>query len=164
MADKYFTRLAPMQCALKAQSAIVAEPLVVGYATISKVLLKKAKGNNTFQTVVQARLKPEAEGTTIMLTAGMDPIILVFGCIFLGAFILIEVLFMIAALRVFQSFQFSAEDRRNWLFLFSPLIAAAAGVALACLGRSLAREDDVFLTRLVVDAVEARARSKNPLG
>jgi hypothetical protein len=164
MADKYFTRITPMQCALKAQAAIVAEPLVVGYATISKVLLKKAKGSNTFQTVVQAKMKPEAEGTTIMLTAGMDPIVFVFGCIFLGAFILIEVLFVIAALRVFQSFQFSAEDRRNWLFLFSPLIAAAAGVGLARLGRYMAREDDAFLTSLFVDAVDARARSKKPLG
>ena len=155
----YVTRLNPVECTIKAQAVIVAEPSVVGMTTDSLVLVRKLK-TNTFHTVVRVKLKPAAEGTGITLTAGMDRVVFVFGCIFLGAFLAISVAFLLAYLRVFQSFQFSDEDRRNWLFLSLPLICAVLGVALAQLGRYQARDEAPFLTRLLVDALDAKATKR----
>jgi len=90
----------------------------------------------------------------------MDRVTFVFGCIFLGAFLAISVAFLLAYLRVFQSFQFSDEDRRDWLFLTLPMISAVLGVALAQLGRYQSRDEAPFLTRLVVDALGAKATGK----
>jgi hypothetical protein len=87
-------------------------------------------------------------------------VVFVFGCIFLGAFLAISVAFLVAYLRLFQSFQFSDEDRRNWLFLSLPLICAVLGVALAQLGRYQSRDEAPFLTRLVVDALDAKATGR----
>jgi hypothetical protein len=106
------------------------------------------------------KLKPEADGTGLALTAGMDRVVFVFGCIFLSAFLAISVAFLLAYLRVFQSFQFSDEDRRNWLFLSLPVICAVLGLALAQLGRYQARDEAPFLTRLLVDALDAKATGK----
>jgi hypothetical protein len=157
--SEYLTRFNPVECTLKAQAAIVAEPSVVGMATDSLVLVRKLK-TNTFHTVVRAKLKPAADGTSIRLTAGMDRVVFVFGCIFLAAFLAISVAFLLAYLRVFQSFQFSEEDRRNWLFLSLPLICAVLGVALAQLGRYQARDEAPFLTRLLVDVLDAKATGR----
>jgi len=148
-----------VECVLKAQAVIVAEPSVVGLTTDSLVLVRKLK-TNTFHTVVRVKLKPATEGTSIALTAGMDRIVFVFGCIFLGAFAAISVAFLLAYLRVFQSFQFSDEDRRNWLFLSLPLISAVLGVALAQLGRYQARDEAPFLTQLLVGALDAKATGR----
>ena len=155
----YVTRLNPVECTLKAQAAIVAEPSVVGMATDSLVLVRKLK-TNTFHTVVRVKLKPEAEGTSFTLSTGMDRVVLVFGCIFLGAFLAISAAFLLAYLRIFRSFQFSDEDRRNWLFLSLPLICAVLGVALAQLGRYQSRDEAPFLTRLLVDALDAKTTGK----
>jgi hypothetical protein len=155
----YVTRLNPVECTIKAQAVIVAEPSVVGMATDSLVLVRKLK-TNTFHTVVRVKLKPAADGTGITLTAGMDRVVFVFGCVFLGAFLAVSVAFLLAYLRVFQSFQFSDEDRRNWLFLSLPLICAVLGVALAQLGRYQARDEAPFLTRLLVDALDAKATGR----
>jgi hypothetical protein len=155
----YTTRLNPVECVLKAQAAIVAEPSVVGLTTDSLVLVRKLK-TNTFHTVVRVKLKPAAEGTGFTLTAGMDRVVFVFGCIFLSAFLAISVAFLLAYLRVFQSFQFSDEDRRNWLFLSLPLICAVLGVALAQLGRHQSRDEAPFLTRLIVDALDAKSTAR----
>src|SRR5580765_2606880 len=155
----YVTRLNPVECTIKAQAVIVAEPSVVGMTTDSLVLVRKLK-TNTFHTVVRVKLKPAAEGTSITLTAGMDRVVFVFGCIFLGAFLAVSVAFLLAYLRVFQSFQFSDEDRRNWLFLSLPLICAVLGLALAQLGRYQARDEAPFLTRLLVDALEAKSTGR----
>ena len=155
----YVTRLNPVECALKAQAAIVAEPSVVGLTTDSLVLVRKLK-TNTFHTVVRVKLKPEADGTSIKLTAGMDRVVFVFGCVFLVAFLAVSVAFLLAYLRVFQSFQFSDEDRKNWLFLSLPLICAVLGVALAQLGRYQSRDEAPFLTRLLVDALDAKATGR----
>src|SRR5262245_8959943 len=157
--SEYVTRFNSVECTLKAEAAIVAEPAVVGYVADSLVLIRKLKCN-TFHTVVRARLKPAADGTTIQLTAGMDRVVFVFGCIFLGAFLAISVAFLLAYLRVFQSFQFSDEDRKDWLFLTLPLISAVLGVALAQLGRYQSRDEAPFLTRLVVDALSAQATGR----
>jgi hypothetical protein len=162
MASKsgYFTRLNPVECTLKAQAAIVAEPSVVGMATDSLVLVRKLK-TNTFHTVVRVKLQPAADGgTSLALTAGMDRVVFVFGCLFLSAFLAISVAFLLAYLRVFQSFQFSDEDRKNWLFLSLPLISAVLGVALAQLGRYQSRDEAPFLTRLLVDALDAKATGR----
>jgi hypothetical protein len=155
----YVTRLNPVECELKAQAAIVAEPSVVGYVSDSLVLVRKLKCN-TFHTVVRAKLKPASDGTSIVLTAGMDRVVFVFGCVFLGAFLAISVMFLLAYLRVFESFQFSDEDRKDWLFLSLPLISAVLGVALAQLGRYQSRDEAPFLTRLVVDAIAAKGAGK----
>jgi hypothetical protein len=157
--SEYVTRLNPVECTLKAEAAIVAEQLVVGMATDSVVLVRKLRCN-TFHTVVRAKLKPAADGTSITLSAGMDRVVFVFGCIFLGAFLAISVAFLLAYLRVFQSFQFSDEDRKDWLFLTLPMISAVLGVALAQLGRYQSRDEAPFLTRLVVDSLGARATGK----
>jgi hypothetical protein len=149
----------PVECTLKAQAAIVAESAVVGMTTDSLVLVRKLKCN-TFHTVVRAKLKPAPEGTSIVLTAGMDRVVFVFGCIFLGAFLALSIAFLLAYLRVFQSFQFSDEDRKDWLFLSLPLISAVLGVVLAQLGRYQSRDEAPFLTRLVVDALDAKATGK----
>jgi hypothetical protein len=155
----YFTRFNSVECELKAQAAIVAEPSVVGYVSDSLVLVRKLKCN-TFHTVVRAKLKPATDGTSIHLTAGPDRVVFVFGCIFLGAFVAISVAFLLAYLRVFESFQFSDEDRRDWLFLSLPLISAVLGVALAQLGRYQSRDEAPFLTRMVVDALGAKSTGK----
>jgi hypothetical protein len=155
----YFTRLTPVECALKAQAAIVAESQVVGVATDTLVLVRNLKGN-MFQTIARAKLKPESEGTGIVLTTGMDRIVFIFGCVFLGAFLALSVLFLVAYLRVFQSFQFSDEDRKDWLFLSLPFISAIAGVALAQLGRYRSRDEGPFLIRLLVDAMEAKPKGR----
>jgi hypothetical protein len=86
--------------------------------------------------------------------------VFVFGCIFLAAFVAISIAFLLAYLRVFQSFQFSDEDRRNWLFLSLPLICAVLGVALAQLGRYQSRDEAPYLTRLLVEALDAKATGK----
>jgi hypothetical protein len=156
--SEYFVRLNPVECALKAQAAIVTEPSVVGLATDSLVLVRKLKGN-TFHTVVRVKMKPASDGTSIRLTAGMDRAVFVFGCVFLCAFLALSVAFLLAYLRVLQSFQFSDEDRRNWLFLSLPLVSAVLGVALAQLGRYQSRDQAPFLTRLLVDALGAKPKA-----
>lgn len=142
---------------MKAQAAIVAEAEVVGVARHDLVLVRKLKGN-TFQTVLRARLLDHPEGTSIRLTAGMDRIVFLFSCIFMGAFALLAVAFLLAFLRVFTSFQFSDQDRKDWLFLSTPVLSLAAGVGLIQLGRYVSRHDAPFLTRLFVDATEAKSK------
>jgi len=153
----YFSRLTPVECAMKAQAAIVAESEVVGVATDELVLVRKIKGN-TFQTVLRAKLLNHPEGTSIRLTAGMDRIVFVFACIFMAAFALISVAFLLAFLRVFTSFQFSDQDRKDWLFLSTPLLSLIVGVGLVQLGRYMSRHDAPFLTRLFIDATEAKSK------
>src|SRR5215468_9015542 len=159
MASNFFSRLTPVECSMKAQAAIVAEAEVVGVATDELVLVRKIKGN-TFQTVLRAKLDDHPEGTSIRLTAGMDRIVFVFACIFMAAFALLAVAFLLAFLRVFTSFQFSDQDRRDWLFLSTPLLSLIAGVGLIQLGRYVSRHDAPFLTRLIVDAIEAKSKTE----
>jgi len=143
---------------MKAQAAIVAEAEVVGVATDELVLVRKIKGN-TFQTVLRAKLLNHPDGTSIRLTAGMDRIVFVFACIFMGAFALLALAFLLAFLRVFHSFQFSDQDRKDWLFLSTPLLSLIVGIGLIQLGRYVSRHDAPFLTHLFVDATEAKSRS-----
>src|SRR5947207_4855581 len=156
---QFTSRFTPVECSLKAQSAIVSEADVVGMTTDRLVLVRKLKGN-MFQTVLRAKLKQEPDGTSIELTTGMDRIMFVFMCFFLVAFTAIAVLFLAAWLRIFQSFQFSDQDRRYWLFLYTPVISIAIGFALVHLGRYLSRDEAPFLTRLVVEATEAKSKAK----
>jgi sterol desaturase/sphingolipid hydroxylase (fatty acid hydroxylase superfamily) len=153
------TRLTPAECAIKAQSAIVTEAEVVGVSSDTLVLMRKLKGN-TFQTVLRAKLTPLPDGTSVLLTAGMDRVVFVFACIFMGAFAAIAVAFLVAFLGVFQSFQFSAQDRKDWLFLSTPLLALVAGVGLIRLGRYVSRHEGPFLKRLLHDALELKAAAK----
>src|SRR3979409_842528 len=117
----YTTRFTPVECAMKAQSAIVAEADVVGISDADLVLVRKTKGN-MFQTVVRAEMKSQPEGTLIDLTAGMDRIVFVFAMIILAAFVIVNIIYLVAFLRIFQSFQFSDQDRKDWLFVSLPLI------------------------------------------
>src|SRR3954470_8186204 len=112
MAGQFVSRLTPVECSMKAQSAIVAEEQVVGVAEPSLVLIRKVKGN-MFQTVLRAKLEPAPDGggTAIALTTGMDAVVPVFFLLFLGAFLTLCVLWIVAYVRVIQSFQFSDEDR-----------------------------------------------------
>jgi len=159
--SRYFTRFTTVECAMKAEAAIVAEADVVGMATDSLVLARKLKGN-MFQTVLRARLTREAEGTSIVVTMGMDRIMFVFMCIFLAAFLAITVAFAFAWLRVFQSFQFSDQDRHDWLFLSMPVISIALGFALVQAGRHVSRHDGPFLLRMFLDAIGAQGKKTAP--
>jgi hypothetical protein len=159
---QYTTRFTPVECAMKAQSAIVAEADVVGVADADLVLVRKTKGN-MFHTVVRAELKSVDEGTTIELTAGMDRIVFVFACILLAAFIVVNLIYLVAFLRIFQSFQFSDQDRRDVLFVSMPLICVVLGVALVQLGRYASRDEGPFLTRLLVDAMDAKSVKAKPV-
>src|SRR3954462_456042 len=143
----YTTRFTPVECAMKAQSAIVAEAQVVGVADADLVLVRKTQGN-MFHTVVRAELTSASDGTSIDLTAGMDRIVFVFCCILLAAFLAVNLIYIVAFLRIFQSFQFSDADRRDWLFVSMPLICVVLGVALVQLGRYASRHEGPFLTRL----------------
>ena len=144
---------------MKAQSAIVAEDSVVGMVTPELVLIRKEQGN-MFHTVLRARLSQEADGTSIVLTTGADRIVMVFCYVFLAAFILLDVLWTVAYLRLFQSFQFSSDDRHNYLFILMPFICTALGVGLFQLGRYASRDEGPFLTRLFVDATDAKSKGK----
>ncbi len=156
----FVSRLSPVEVSMKAQSAIVAEDQVVGIADAALVLIRKLKGN-MFQTVLRARLQPDPEGgTAITLTTGMDRVVLVFCLIFLAAFLALCLLWAIAYTRLLQSFQFSDEDRHNYLFVLMPFICTVLGVGLVQLGRHAARDEAPFLTRLFVDATDAKPRSK----
>ena len=157
----YFSRLSPVECTLKAQAAIVAEAQVVGMATDELVLVRMLKGN-MFQTVARAKLAQESEGTGITLTAGMDRIVFVFACIFLAAFVAVNIIYLVAYLRIFQSFQFSDQDRKDVLFVSLPLISMLLGVGLAQLGRYLARDEAPMLRRLLIDAMEAKPKGGRP--
>ena len=156
-AGYFLTRFTPVECALKAQAAIVSEDQVVGIATDSLVLIRKTKGN-MFQTVLRARLKPEPDGTAITLTAGMDRVVLVFCLMFLAAFVALCLAWSLAYIRMFQSFQFSDEDRKNYLFVLMPFVCTLLGVGLAQMGRYASRDETPFLTRLFVDATDAKPR------
>ena len=144
---------------MKAQSAIVAEDSVVGMVTPDLVLIRKEQGN-MFHTVLRARLAQDADGTSIVLTTGADRIVMVFCYVFLAAFILLDLLWTVAYFRVFQSFQFSNDDRRNYLFILMPFVCTALGVGLFQLGRYASRDEGPFLTRLFVDATDAKAKGK----
>jgi hypothetical protein len=157
----YSTRFTPVECAMKAQAAIVAEADVVGIADAELVLVRKTKGN-MFQTVVRAELKAEPEGSTINLTAGMDRIVFVFAMIFLAAFVLVNIVYLVAFLRIFQSFQFSDQDRKDWLFVSLPFISLVLLVGLAQLGRYMSRTEGPFLTRLLVEAMDAKSQKAKP--
>src|SRR5262249_54248653 len=111
-------------------------------------------------TVLRAKLTPESDGTTVRLTTGMDRVVLVFSCIFMGAFGAIAVAFLVAFLGMFQSFQFSQQDRRDWLFLSTPLLALIAGIGLIRLGRYVSRHDAPVLRRLLHDALELKSTAK----
>jgi hypothetical protein len=157
----YTTRFTPVECSMKAQSAIVAEPEVVGVADAELVLVRKTRGN-MFHTVVRAELKAEPEGSTIDLTAGMDRIVFVFACILLAAFVVVNIIYLVAFLRIFQSFQFSDQDRKDVLFVSMPLICVVLGVALVQLGRYASRHEGPFLTRLLVEAMDAKSVKAKP--
>ena len=157
----YSTRFTPVECAMKAQSAIVAEADVVGIADADLVLVRKTKGN-MFQTVVRAEMKSQPEGTAIDLTAGMDRIVFVFSMILLAAFVLVNIIYLVAFLRIFQSFQFSDQDRKDWLFVSLPFISLVLLVGLAQLGRYAARAEGPFLRRLLVDAFDAKSVKPKP--
>ena len=158
----YFTsRYTPVECSMKAQSAIVAEEQVVGMATDSLVLIRKTKGN-MFQTVLRARLERDTDGTAITLSAGMDRIVMVFLLMFLGAFLLLCLTWTLAYFRVFQSFQFSDEDKKNYLFILMPFVCTALGVALVMAGRYVSKPEGPFLTRLFCDATDAKSRKAAP--
>jgi len=156
---EFTTKLTPVECAMKAQAAIVAEPEVVGVVEDSLVLMRKLEGN-MFHTVLRANLLPDAEGTTIVLTAGADRIVFVFCLIFLAAFLLIDLFFLLAYSRVFQAYQFSDRDRSDWLFISLPFVSTALGVGLYQLGRYQCRGDKPFLTRVFVEATEAKSKAK----
>jgi len=159
MAGQFISRFTPVECSMKAQSAIVAEDQVVGMVTPELVLIRKEKGN-MFQSVLRAKLAQDAEGTAITLSTGADRIVLVFCLVFLAAFVALDVLWLLAYFRVFQSFQFSDDDRRNYLFILMPFICTALGVGLYQLGRHASRDEGPFLTRLFVDATDAKSRGK----
>ena len=158
-ASGFFTRFTPVECSLKAQSAIVAEAQVVGVATDELVLVRNLKGN-MFQTVLRAKLEAAEDGTAIELSAGMDRIVFVFCCVFLAAFIGLTVMYLLAYLRVFQSFQFSDQDRKDWLFLSMPVMSMILGVGLVQLARYASRTEGPFLTRLILEATEAKPKRK----
>lgn len=155
----YFTsRLSPVECSMKAQAAIVSEDQVVGMTTGSLVLIRKLKGN-MFQSVLRAKLDPDPEGgTAITLTTGVDRIVLVFLLFFLAAFLLICLAWIVAYLRVLQSFQFSDEDRKNYLFLLLPFVCVGLGFALYYAGRFASKDEGPFLTRLFVEATDAKTK------
>lgn len=157
----YTTRFTTVECAMKAQSAIVAEAEVVGVADADLVLVRKTKGN-MFHTVVRAELKSQPEGTTINLTAGMDRIVFVFSCLLLAAFVVVNLIYLVALLRIFQSFQFSDQDRKDVLFVSMPLICVVLGVALVQLGRYASRTEGPFLTRLLVEAMDGKSVKAKP--
>jgi len=156
-AGQFMSRFTPVECAMKAQAAIVAEDQVVGIATDTLVLIRKLQGN-MFQTVLRARLKQEPEGTAIAITSGMDRIVLVFCLMFLAAFAALCLAWSLAYVRVFQSFQFSDEDRRNYLFVLMPFICTLLGFGLVQLGRYASRDEAPFLTRLFVEATDAKLK------
>jgi hypothetical protein len=113
-----------------------------------------------FQSVLRARMTQDPEGTSILLTTGADRIVFVFCLMFLAAFIALDVLWLLAYFRVFQSFQFGDEDRRNYLFILMPFVCTALGIGLYQLGRYSSRADGPFLTRLFVDATDAKPKGK----
>src|SRR3954468_12116174 len=158
----FTSRLSPVECSMKAQSAIVSEAEVVGMTTGSLVLIRKLKGN-MFQSVLRAKLDPDPEGgTAITLTTGVDRIVLVFLLFFLVAFMLICGAWVIAYLRVLQSFQFSDEDRKNYLFLLLPFVCVGLGFALYYAGRFASKDEGPFLTRLFVDSTDAKRKKAAP--
>ena len=145
---------------MKAQSAIVAEDQVVGMATGELVLIRKLQGN-MFHTVLRAELDSDPEGgAAITLSTGADRIVFVFCLVFLAAFVALDLLWSLAYFRVFQSFQFSDEDRHNYLFILMPFICTALGVGLYQLGRYASRDEGPFLLRLFVDATDAKSKGK----
>ena len=159
----YFTsRFTPVECSMKASSAIVAEEQVVGMTTGDLVLIRKLKGN-MFQSVLRAEMKIDPEGgSLITLTTGVDRIVFWFLMFFLAAFLLICGAWIIAYARVLQSFQFSDEDRRNYLFLLLPFVCVGLGFALYYAGRFAAKDEAPFLTRLFVQATDAKVLKAPP--
>jgi hypothetical protein len=160
MAGNFTSRFTPVECSMKASSAIVAEDQVVGMTTGELVLIRKLKGN-MFQTVLRAELDADPEGgAAITVSTGADRIVFVFCLMFLAAFVALDLLWTLAYFRVFQSFQFSDEDRHNYLFVLMPFICTALGVGLYQLGRYASRDEGPFLTRLFVDATDAKPRGR----
>jgi hypothetical protein len=92
----------------------------------------------------------------------MDRIVLVFLLIFLAAFASLCLLWTLAYFRVFQSFQFSDEDKKNYLFILMPFICTGLGFALVQAGRYAARDEAPFLTRLFVEATDAKPKKGAP--
>ena len=144
---------------MKAQAAIVTEDQVVGMVTPELVLIRKLKGN-MFQSVLRAHLVQDPDGTAITVSTGADRIVLAFCLMFLAAFIALDLLWLLAYFRVFQSFQFSDDDKKNYLFILMPFICTALGVGLYQLGRYASREEGPFLIRLFVDATDAKSKGK----
>jgi len=158
----FTSRFTPVECSMKASSAIVAEEQVVGMTTGDLVLIRKLNGN-MFQSVLRAELENDPEGgSQITLTTGVDRIVLVFLLFFLTAFLLICGAWIIAYTRVLQSFQFSDEDRKNYLFLLLPFICVGLGFALFYAGRFASKDDGPFLTRLFVQATDAKVKKPAP--
>jgi len=156
----YFTsRFTPVEVSMKAQSAIVTEDQVVGMVTPELVLIRKEKGN-MFHTVLRARLAQDTEGTAITLTTGADRIVMVFCLVFLAAFVALDLLWIVAYSGLLTSFQFSDDDKHNYLFILMPFICTALGVGLFQLGRYASRDEGPFLTRLFVDATDAKSKGK----
>ena len=58
--------------------------------------------------------------------------------------------------------QMPDEDRKDWLFLSMPVISAVLGVGLVQLGRYASRTEGPFLTRLIVEATEAKPKKAGP--
>src|ERR1051325_6211963 len=140
--DPNFTsRFTPVECSMKASSAIVAEDQVVGMTTGELVLIRKLNGN-MFQSVLRAELQNDPDGgSLITLKTGVDRIVLVFLLFFLAAFLFICGAWIIAYSRILTSFQFSDEDRRNYLFLLLPFICVGLGFALFHAGRYASKDD-----------------------
>ena len=159
MAGNFTSRFTPVEVSMKAQSAIVAEDQVVGMVTPELVLIRKEQ-SNMFHTVLRAELTPDPDGTDIALSTGADRIVMVFCYVVLAAFIALDLLWIVAYSRLLQSFQFSDDDKRNYLFILMPFICTALGVGLFQLGRYASRDEGPFLTRLFVDATDAKSKGK----
>jgi len=161
--DANFTsRFTPVECSMKASAAIVAEEQVVGMTTGELVLIRKLKGN-MFQSVLRAEMVNDPDGgSLITLTTGVDRIVFWFLMFFLAAFLLICGAWIVAYTRILQSFQFSDEDRKNYLFLLLPFVCVGLGFALFYAGRFASKDEGPFLTRLFVQATDAKPKKPAP--
>jgi hypothetical protein len=157
------TRLTPPECEARLRPCLAGWPMfrptkehqVSGSVSASGFALTKAIGfRNSFQTEARGTFLPERRGTRIPVTFGPSPLVWVFG--------LIWFLFVVALIAAAVPAWLSRQGPSNLVDVVIPVAVVLGGVLLFGVGRALARGEDVFLRRFLLETLEAEEVSAEP--
>lgn len=163
------TRLQPDDVAERLSAAIDGpfvpfgkRPVIGTASDRGAVLRKRLRGRNSFQSVLRARLLPDAGGTILECRLGMHPAVVVFTLFWLGAVVLIGGSIFVAGIADVMGS--ARSEIPVAIALLGPPAMLAFGLVLFAVGRGMARGEDAFLTQFLIQTLEARPLAATATG